>query len=35
MALFAQMDSDAKMQEMYNDALQVITDIENNISRKI
>ncbi len=35
MALFAQMDSDAKMQETYQDALQVITDIENNISRKI
>jgi BatD DUF11 like domain len=35
MALFAQMDSDAKMQETYKDALQVITDIENNISRKI
>ncbi|MEN9609895.1 MAG: hypothetical protein RLZZ628_709 [Bacteroidota bacterium] len=35
MALFAQLDSDTKMQETYKDALQVITDIENNISRKI
>ncbi|MEO0040601.1 MAG: hypothetical protein RL329_49 [Bacteroidota bacterium] len=35
MALFAQLDSETQMQETYKDALQVITDIENHISRKV